>query len=150
MPNGSLDKIVVTLSGNGGQGILFSSQWIGTRPVAQLINGGKIHVRSDGPPSKTGIAGEYSISDQESTKVKIRPNPFDSQTAIEFELTENLYTSLEIRDNSGRTLAVLHKGQLQAGQHTFTFEAAGLPAGVYHYLLISGNNVRSGKIVKMK
>jgi len=148
--NGSLDKIVVTLSGNGGQGILFSSQWIGTGPVAQIINGGKIHVRSNGPSGKSNISiDDFAKSEQASMEVKIRPNPFDNQTTIEFELAETLESRLEIRDNSGRIVAELFNGVLQAGQHSFTFDAAGLSNGVYYYKLISGNDVRSGKIIKM-
>ncbi|PKP46131.1 MAG: hypothetical protein CVT94_15715 [Bacteroidetes bacterium HGW-Bacteroidetes-11] len=148
--NGSMDKIVVTLSGNGGQGILFSSQWIGTGPVAQIINGGKIHVRSNGPSGKSNIsADDFAKSEQASMEVKIRPNPFDNQTTIEFELAETLESRLEIRDNSGRIVAVLFNGVLQSGQHSFTFDASGLSNGVYYYKLISGNDVRSGKIIKM-
>ncbi len=149
--NGSLDKIVVTLSGKGGQGILFSSQWIGTGPAPQLLNGGKLHVRSEGPSGKSSIAESTPESKgQSSLSVSIRPNPFAGQTEIVFELKETSETTLVVRDNTGRVVAELHNGVLPAGLHSFTFDAAGLPAGIYHYTLISGTWFSSGKIMKMK
>jgi hypothetical protein len=146
--NGELDKIAVTLTGSGSQGLFFSSHWVGTGTVAQIINGGKIKVRSSGPGNKVS---ESPITQESETdvisQVQIQPNPFQYQTDIRFEIFEMQNVTLRISDSKGKLISVLHDGMLDAGQHRFTFDGIHLPVGMYFYTLVAGGEIKTGKIV---
>ncbi len=74
------------------------------------------------------------------------PNPFTGQTALSFSLAEAADVSLSVYDVLGRQVAMLVDGQVEAGQHTATFEADGLAAGTYIYRLQVGNEVQTGRV----
>jgi hypothetical protein len=69
-----------------------------------------------------------------------RPNPFESSTVIAFVLSHDTDVQLEIVDLSGRRVASLHQGQLQAGEHHVAWDGnredgTRAPSGVYFYRL---------------
>lgn len=149
--NGSLDKIAVTLSGGGGVGLLFSSYWVSPRTVAQIINGGKIKVRSEGPSNK--LASDPGIAPNESTgvvRIQSQPNPFIDQTEIMVETGMSQKVILRVTDNMGRKVSELHNGLLEAGKHRFVFDAMNLPGGIYFYTLYAGREVKTGKMLLMR
>jgi hypothetical protein len=39
---------------------------------------------------------------------------------------------------------------MNAGAHEVTFDASGLPSGVYLYRITAGNSISTGKLVLMK
>ena len=60
------------------------------------------------------------------------PNPFNPSTTLTFTLGSPTPVTVEVFDVLGRRVAVLLDGTLlEAGEHRITFDAAGLPAGVY-------------------
>jgi hypothetical protein len=163
--NGSLDQISVSLSGNGSQGLLFASHWEGTSAAMQIINGGRIKVRSGGSqplagspdlPQETESEGHAAISDAEtghagsSLRISSRPNPFSDQAEIIVETEETLRAVLRVFDSIGRPVAKLHNGMLDAGRHQFIFDASNLPAGFYYYTLAAGGVVKTGKMLHTK
>lgn len=60
-----------------------------------------------------------------------RPNPFTETTRIPFVLAAACRARLSVLDAYGRELRVLHDAWTEEGEYTATFEAAGLPAGLY-------------------
>ena len=50
----------------------------------------------------------------------------------------------------GEEVAVLAKGLYEAGTYQFSFDASGLPSGVYVYALQTGSQVFSRKMTLMK
>ncbi len=69
-----------------------------------------------------------------------RPNPFNPVTTIEFELPERARAELSVYGASGRRIATLVDGILEAGPHTTTWDGiddGGSPAasGVYFFRL---------------
>ncbi len=66
------------------------------------------------------------------------PNPFNPQTAIRFGLPETAQVRLVVYDVRGRQVRVLAEGVRAAGMHEVTFDATGLPSGVYFYRLTAG------------
>ncbi len=68
------------------------------------------------------------------------PNPFTNATSIEFTLTSAAQARLVVYDMSGRTVATLLDGRLDAGRHTVRFDpwsvAGGIASGVYRYTLV--------------
>lgn len=66
------------------------------------------------------------------------PNPFNPMTRIKFSLPENIASvKLEIFDNTGRLIMTLFESNLSAGTYEYTWNASGLPSGVYFYRLIT-------------
>ncbi|MBS1516889.1 MAG: T9SS type A sorting domain-containing protein [Bacteroidetes bacterium] len=91
--------------------------------------------------SEVNIAspGEYSLNQN-------YPNPFNPSTKISFSIPVSGEVSLKIFDISGKEVAELINGELNAGFHTVSFNANGLTSGIYFYRLTSGNFT---KVMKM-
>ena len=78
------------------------------------------------------------------------PNPFNPVTTIRFSLPRREHVSLKVFDLLGREKAALVDGNLNPGKHAVSFDAAGLPSGVYLYRLQVGNQLRQRKMILMK
>lgn len=78
------------------------------------------------------------------------PNPFNLQTTIYYQLPAETSVRLEIYDLSGRRVATLVDERQKAGQQQATWEAAGIPSGVYFYKLNAGVHKTSGKMILLK
>jgi len=78
------------------------------------------------------------------------PNPFNPTTNLSFTLTDAGRVSLKVYDVSGRLVATLVDGFRTAGRHNVTFDASGLPSGVYIYRMNAGQFSASGKMILMK
>ena len=63
------------------------------------------------------------------------PNPFNPATKIEFDISENSFTSLKVFDVSGKQVADLVNENLQAGAYKVNFSAGDLSSGIYFYTL---------------
>ena len=61
------------------------------------------------------------------------PNPFNPGTSIRYQLPYETHVRLEVYDMLGRRVAVLQDSRLPAGEHQITFNASGLPSGMYVY-----------------
>jgi len=69
------------------------------------------------------------------------PNPFNPTTNINYSLQNAGHVSLKVYDMTGREIATLVNGRMNAGAHTVTFNASNLSSGVYIYAL-EANGVR--------
>lgn len=78
------------------------------------------------------------------------PNPFNPVTNIPFTLNKKANVRLIIYDINGREVAALNKGNLAAGSHTYIFDAADLPSGVYFYKLQVADQAQSRKLILVK
>lgn len=61
------------------------------------------------------------------------PNPFNASTTLSYNLTAPSRVRLTVYDICGRIVTTLVDGHREAGVHGVTFEASGLPAGLYIY-----------------
>ncbi|MEM1125422.1 MAG: glycoside hydrolase family 9 protein [Bacteroidota bacterium] len=60
------------------------------------------------------------------------PNPFNPHTQVTLTLATTQDIDLAVYDLLGRRIQTLHRGPLHAGaRHRFTFDAQGLPSGLY-------------------
>ena len=80
------------------------------------------------------------------------PNPFSGITHIRYRLEESTPVRLQIFDASGRVMATLADGVMEAGLHTNSWDGTDInnrrvPAGVYFYRLEAGNHVESKQMV---
>ena len=78
------------------------------------------------------------------------PNPFNPTTTISYELPENSNVTLQVYDMTGRQVATLVNGTVQAGSHRISFDASGLSSGIYLYRLTAGSSVISRKLTVLK
>lgn len=78
------------------------------------------------------VPTEFSISQN-------YPNPFNPTTVIEFGMPEAAHVSVIVYDMLGKEIAVLANEVRDTGKHTVTFDASSLSAGVYLYVMETGN-----------
>jgi len=67
-----------------------------------------------------------------------QPNPFSAITSITFSLPARDHTRLSIYNSLGNLIAELGNQEMETGTHTFSFDARGLPSGIYFCQLQSG------------
>ena len=71
------------------------------------------------------------------------PNPFNPTTSIRYSAPERSQVRLAVFDATGRTVAVLVDGTIDAGVHTVNFDAGAL-ASVQYIATISMVGAESG------
>jgi hypothetical protein len=79
-----------------------------------------------------------------------RPNPFNPATTLEYELFEPAVVRLAVYDTAGRIVKRLIEGTREAGRHEVTFDATGLPSGIYFARLAVGDRNEIQKLVLLK
>ena len=78
------------------------------------------------------------------------PNPFNLVTVLRGEWPVANQVKLVVCDVLGREVATLVDGYYAAGRYDFTFDARGLPSGVYFYHLKAGPFTATRKMVLAK
>ncbi|MBZ0203394.1 MAG: T9SS type A sorting domain-containing protein [Ignavibacteria bacterium] len=81
------------------------------------------------------------------------PNPFNPSTKIRFQLpigNGRDRSKLTIYDLLGREIITLVNENLAPGTYEVEWDAAELPAGIYHYVLNYGDRYRSRKMILIK
>lgn len=79
------------------------------------------------------------------------PNPFQTETTINYELEKEMEVIVQVFDQSGKLVATLVNGKQTAGLHQARWNAAQLPAGTYFAKASAGNEVlQILKLVKSK
>jgi hypothetical protein len=79
----------------------------------------------------TTVSAEPEAEASSASLQHVRPNPTAHSASVPFSLSGAGAVRLEAFDVLGRRVAVLHDGPLPSGEHERTFDASGLPAGVY-------------------
>jgi hypothetical protein len=77
-----------------------------------------------------------------------KPNPFTGSTTISYTLTEPCTVTLRIMNGFGQVVAVPVNDYQQKGEQRVTWNAEGLPAGIYFYTIDAGGKTAGGKMVK--
>ncbi len=78
------------------------------------------------------------------------PNPFNPTTAISYQLSAVSQVRLDVFDALGRRVRTLVNATQTAGSHSATFDAAGLPSGIYTYRLTVGSRTVSRQMTVAK
>jgi hypothetical protein len=89
--------------------------------------------------------GVGELDAQNITLVQNQPNPFNSQTTIQYTLTQVSNVNFTVTDVTGRVVRVIENQNLSAGNHNIVLNAADFAAGAYNYTLTS-----NGKSVTKK
>ncbi len=80
----------------------------------------------------------------------VYPNPFNSRTVIQFENRIKQEATITAYSLDGRKVADVFSGIVLTGRHEVTWDAAGMPAGVYIVRLESGNSQTSVRVALVK
>lgn len=110
--------------------------------ILRTITGEVTWVKDD-PSAKGGIPNHFGLAQN-------YPNPFNPSTTIEYSLPEAGFVTLKIYNVLGEEIATLIAGDHAAGAFKATWEASGLPSGVYFYRLTAGGYVQTMKMILMK
>lgn len=78
------------------------------------------------------------------------PNPFNPSTTVRFTLSQPGPVRLTVYSVNGEAVATLVSERLAAGTHTRTWNADGMPSGVYFLRMAVGEASRMQKMVLMK
>ena len=78
------------------------------------------------------------------------PNPFNPNTIITFKLPHAVHVSLKVYDVLGKEVATLVNEVRNVGNHAVSFDASGLPSGVYLCTLQAGSFTETKKMILMK
>lgn len=78
------------------------------------------------------------------------PNPFNPATKIRFSIIKSGFTSLTIYDITGKEVKKAVNSELLPGTYEYDFNAEQLPSGIYFYVLNSGNNSQTKKMIFLK
>ena len=78
------------------------------------------------------------------------PNPFNPSTNLQLNISEKSQVKLVIYDLLGREVSVLKDEVMNPGTYKVTWNAAGLPSGVYFAKLYSGTNISTIKMILAK
>ncbi len=80
------------------------------------------------------------------------PNPFNASTVIPFSLDKAGQINLALFDLAGRKMTELYDGQINAGRHTVSFDAAsnGINSGLYILKLNGEHKTAHQKILYLK
>jgi len=78
------------------------------------------------------------------------PNPFNPSTTIRYSVPAEGHVTLKVFNVLGAEIVTVVDERKNRGWYEVTFDAAGLPSGVYLYQLRSGNSVDTRRMVLMR
>lgn len=78
------------------------------------------------------------------------PNPFNPSTTISYAVPSDAQVSLRVYNTLGEQVATLVDEVVPAGQHQSTWNAAGMPSGLYFYKLESAGVTMTKRMMLVK
>ncbi|MBN1407086.1 MAG: T9SS type A sorting domain-containing protein [Calditrichaceae bacterium] len=78
------------------------------------------------------------------------PNPFNSITTIQYNLTKDVNVMLEVFNVQGQKVKTLVNSHQKAGRYEVQFDGANLASGVYIYKIKAGNFTQSKRMLLIK
>ncbi|MCB2203620.1 VWA domain-containing protein [bacterium] len=113
-----------------------------------LLNRGAITPHTvDGRVIVTNECLEPLVATERYVLEQNRPNPFNPETVISFNIPKEDHVRLAVFDRHGREITVLRNRIMSAGRHSVHFTADNLPSGVYFYRLEYGGSFDVRKMI---
>ncbi|MBP6429233.1 MAG: T9SS type A sorting domain-containing protein [Bacteroidales bacterium] len=99
-------------------------------------------------PNETVIGINENIAKiNQTTNLRLYPNPANSSTTLEYNLSETSNVNLQVYDMSGRMVSSLDNGRQQAGQHSLQMNVQNLKSGIYMVRIITNNTTSTAKLI---
>lgn len=89
------------------------------------------------------LPGDFSLSQNS-------PNPFNPGTTIEFTIAKAGWVTLKIYNVLGEAVSELVEENLSTGSYKYSWDASGLPSGVYFYRLETNAFQQTRKLLLLK
>jgi ligand-binding sensor domain-containing protein len=105
------------------------------RPLAEMITSVSM------PPRELPM--EFSLSQN-------YPNPFNPRTSFEFRVSSSEFVTIRVFDLLGTEVSTLVNDIRPAGLHKLSWDASGLPSGVYFYRLQAGHSSATKKMMLLR
>ena len=131
-PPGGLNTIHVAITEDSAVTLFVTT---GTEILTHRISGSN----SIDPSVKTAVK-KYNLSQN-------HPNPFNPSTQITFSVPKATDVTLKVYDVLGREIAVLVNERKQPGEYKVSWNAEGVPSGVYFYRIVAGEFVETKKMI---
>lgn len=90
------------------------------------------------------------VNVQQSTELQVFPNPFTNSVTIHFTNESAGQVRVQVMDGIGRQVKEIFNGIQSPGTCRFTWDASGMPAGMYFLRIQKGNQSETTKMVRMK
>jgi hypothetical protein len=151
-----------TYNANGNAALFIAEQWINS--LWQPFNSSSSTLDSAG--NYIGISGckiifHYkqtlltSVFEDMGTPASFQlyqnyPNPFNPSTIIKYRLSTASHVRITIVDLLGREVRTLLNEQKSAGSYQVSWNASGVPSGVYFYRLQAGSFTETQKLILLK
>ena len=82
--------------------------------------------------------------------VNLYPNPVSQEATIDVNLNEATNVSVFVYDITGKVVANVFDGQMNAGMTTLKVDVSNLDAGIYYTAIVSNNAKKTLKMVVVK
>ncbi len=110
-----------------------------------------IQVDLDGTRTKAGeINVEVAPPVKSYSLAQNYPNPFNPSTKIEYSIPADGFVTLKVYNAAGEEVKRLISKNKAAGSYNVTFDASGLPSGIYFYRLQSGTYTSVKKMILLR
>jgi hypothetical protein len=116
---------------------------------AEVIKAGVAALATLGGPLPVGVQSHdfVNVGPGSAPRLTLEQNPVRGSARIRYMLPQASSIRLEAFDRSGRRFATLASGFASAGAHSATWDARGVPAGIYFLRLTAASGQRSLKAV---
>jgi len=104
---------------------------------------------SDPPPNPLNSIGP-ALFPKDCVLEQNYPNPFNLATSINFELPKDSYVRLVVYDITGREVARLVDGTVEAGYHSVLWDASSAASGMYIYRITAGSLTQAKRMTVIK
>jgi len=81
------------------------------------------------------------VQPSENHSFSIRPNPTSHSAMINFLLADHSFTQVRIFNILGSEVAQVFSGELEAGDHSFSWDASDVPKGMYECVIRTGDQI---------
>ena len=137
--NGGSDNIRTPVSG--------ANEWVSS----WLFSDGEWSATFSIPMVRLNLDASISvedIADVQSTVGQNIPNPVVNTTRINYTLVQSSTVSLEVYDAAGKLVMSEAYGTRGAGEHSITFDASSLTAGLYNYSVVINGVAVTKQMIK--
>ena len=129
-------------------------------PTEDSVYNGIIEIihNAVGSPDSVSVMGNgipTGIEDEMTLPVSYKlyqnyPNPFNNSTVIKYSIPQEGIVTLKVYNLLGEEVAKLVNDIKQTGNYETSFDATGLPSGIYFYRLRTGDFIDTKKMILLK
>jgi hypothetical protein len=99
----------------------------------------------------SNVASNYAVESGRVASITAQPNPANNNTLFTFRAANTAKTSVEIFDMTGKKVADVFVGSVEAGaEYRVDFNVSNLATGVYTYRLTNGSEVKIERLIISK